>query len=60
MSSQTDEIRAFLVGEGGMKTADFDRSGFIEAGQKVQDTYAADKGDDFKALVGDIRAAAAI
>ncbi|SDX86355.1 tripartite ATP-independent transporter solute receptor, DctP family [Ruegeria halocynthiae] len=58
MTRQVDEIRAFLTGEGGMKTAEFDRTDFIAAGQRVQDNYSADKGDDFKALVAEIRAAA--
>ena len=58
MTKQVDDIRAFLTGEGGMKTAEFDRTDFIAAGQRVQDKYAADKGDDFKALVAEIRAAA--
>ncbi len=58
MTRQVSEIRAFLVGEGGMKTAEFDRTDFIAAGQRVQDQFAADKGDDFKALVSAIRAAA--
>ncbi|GAB5467919.1 MAG: TRAP transporter substrate-binding protein [Rhodospirillales bacterium] len=58
MSKQVGEIRAFLTGEGGMQTADFDRSDFIAAGQRVQDSFAADKGDDFKSLVDDIRGAA--
>ncbi|WP_299844592.1 TRAP transporter substrate-binding protein [uncultured Roseovarius sp.] len=58
MTRQVDEIRAFLTGEGGMKTAEFDRSDFIAAGQRVQDKYAADKGEDFTSLVNEIRAAA--
>ena len=58
MSRRIGEIRAFLTGEGGMKTAEFDRSDFIAAGQRVQDRYAAEKGDDFTALVTAIRAAA--
>jgi|TARA_B110000003_G_C16643174_1_gene530972 tripartite ATP-independent transporter DctP family solute receptor len=58
MTRQVTEIRKFLLGEGGMKTVDFDRSHFIAAGQRVQDNYAADKGDDFTALVTAIRAAA--
>jgi len=58
MTRQVGEIRAFLVGEGGMKTVDFDRTDFIAAGQRVQDNFAADKGDDFKALVTSIRDAA--
>ncbi|MEP3275785.1 MAG: TRAP transporter substrate-binding protein [Stappiaceae bacterium] len=58
MTKQVDEIRAFLTGEGGMKTAEFDRTDFIAAGQRVQDRYATEKGDDFKKLVSEIRAAA--
>lgn len=58
MAEQIDGIRAFLTGEGGMETVEFDRSGFIEAGLRVQDRYAADKGDAFIALVEAIRAAA--
>lgn len=58
MGRQVEEIRAFLVGEGGMKTAEFDRTDFIAAGQRVQDKYSSDKSDEFKALVAAIRAAA--
>lgn len=58
MTRQTDETRAFLTGEGGMQTTDFDRADFIAAGQRVQDKYAADKSDDFKALLKAIRDAA--
>ncbi|MCA1775696.1 MAG: TRAP transporter substrate-binding protein [Loktanella sp.] len=58
MAKQIDEIRTFLTGEGGMETAEFDRSGFIEAGLRVQDGYAAEKGDAFIALVDAIRAEA--
>ncbi len=55
MTRKVDEIRAFLVGEGGMKTVEFDRSGFIAAGQSVQDKYAAEKGAEFTELVKAIR-----
>lgn len=58
MSRQVGEVRAFLIGEGGMKTAEFDRTDFIAAGQRVQDRYAAEKGDDFMAVVQAIRSAA--
>lgn len=58
MTRQTDETRAFLTGEGGMKTADFERGDFLAAGQRMQDKYAADKGDDFKSLLKAIRDAA--
>lgn len=60
MSRQISEIRAFLTteGQGGMQTTEFDKSDFIAAGQRVQDRYAAEKGDDFKKLLSAIRAAA--
>lgn len=58
MAGQITEIRNFLTGEGGMKTVEFDRTGFIEAGQRVQDRYAAEKGDEFTALVTAIRSVA--
>lgn len=58
MSRQVGEVRAFLIGEGGMKTAEFERTDFIAAGQRVQDRYAAEKGDDFMAVVQAIRSAA--
>ena len=53
-------IRSFLTteGQGGMQTTDFDKSDFIAAGQRVQDRYAEEKGDDFRALLAAIRAAA--
>lgn len=57
MNRQVQEIRDFLIGEGGMETAEFDRSDFIAAGQRVQDRFAADKGDEFTALIDAIRAA---
>lgn len=58
MGRQIAEIRAFLTGEGGMETAEFDRSDFIAAGQRVQDRFAADKGEEFAAVIAAIRAAA--
>ena len=60
MSRQISEIRAFLTteGQGGMQTTEFDKSDFIAAGQRVQDRYAAEKGDDFRNLLAAIRAAA--
>lgn len=58
MTSQVEGIRTFLTTEGGMETAEFDRSDFIAAGLRVQDRYAADKGADFTALLDQIRAAA--
>ena len=60
MSRQISEIRAFLTteGQGGMKESKVDKTDFIAAGQRVQDRYAAEKGDDFKKLLAAIRAAA--
>lgn len=58
MTNQVDGIRDFLTGEGGMQTAEFDRTDFIAAGQRVQDRYAAEKGDLFTSFVNDIRAVA--
>lgn len=58
MSAQIADIRKFLTTEGGMKLSNPDKSGFIAAALKVQDKYAAEKGDDFKALVKAVRDAA--
>ena len=58
MTKNVTEIRAFLTGEGGMKTTEFDRADFIAAGQRVQDKYAAEKDADFNALLVSIRAEA--
>ncbi len=60
MASRVDDIRTFLTteGQGGMTTSELDKTDFIKAAQRVQDRYAAEKGDDFKALVKSIRDAA--
>ncbi len=58
MTKKIDDIRAFLLGEGGMKTVEFERADFIAAGQRVQDKYASEKGEDFVNLVSAIRSAA--
>jgi len=60
LSEDGSLIRTFLTTEdqGGMKATDVDKSDFIAAGQRVQDRYAAEKGDDFKKLLAAIRAAA--
>ena len=55
MGNRIAGIRAFLTGEGGMKTVEFDRSGFIAAGQRVQDRYAAEQGEDVSNLSKAIR-----
>ena len=60
MAEQVGEIRTFLTteGQGGMKTSELDKTDFIAAAQRVQDRYAAEKGEDFTALVKSIRDAA--
>lgn len=55
MSSRIAGIREFLTTAGGMKTAEFDRTDFIAAGQRVQDRYATEKGGEFTAFVQSIR-----
>ena len=58
MTAQIADIRNFLTNEGGMELAEVDKSGFIEAALSLQDKYADEKDDDFKALVQAIRDAA--
>jgi len=58
MGSRIKDIRSFLIGEGGMQTVEFAREGFIAAGQRVQNKFAAEAGDEFKALVDAIRTVA--
>lgn len=58
IGKQIAGIREFLVTDGGMKTAEFDRTDFIAAGQRVQDRYAREKGEIFAGFVDAIRAAA--
>ncbi len=58
VSAQVEEIRTFLTTEGGMTTAEVDKSDFIAAGLSVQDQYAKEGSDDFNALLTAIRAAA--
>ncbi len=55
VTEQVSEIREFLTTKGGMETAEVDKADFIAAGQKVQDSFAADKGEEFTALVKAIR-----
>ncbi len=59
MSSRIAGIREFLTTAGGMKTTEFDRADFIAAGQRVQDRYATEKGEEFTAFVQSIRDTAA-
>ena len=58
LSSATDDIRAWLVNEGGMEMTEPDRAEFIAAAQGVQEKIAAERGEDFAQLVETIRGAA--
>ncbi|WP_120499294.1 TRAP transporter substrate-binding protein [Roseovarius sp. EL26] len=58
VSAQVEEIRTFLITEGGMETAEVDKADFIAAGLSVQDQYAKEGSDEFNALLAAIRAAA--
>ena len=55
---EIESIRTWLSTEGGMSVTRPDRGPFIAAAQKVQQQFAADRGDEFKALVDEIQAAA--
>lgn len=56
--TETEEIRQWLVEEGGMTRTDPDRAAFIEAAQTVQQAVAAERGEQFVELVNMINAAA--
>ena len=58
VATETDEVRKWLVEEGGMAITYPDKTDFIAAAQKVQQDFAAERGDDFVALVDAIQAAA--
>ncbi len=58
MSAELQELRDWLGAEGGMEVTYPDKTEFIEAAIKVQDDYAADKGEAFQQLIQDIRNAA--
>lgn len=58
MASETEEVRAWLVEEGGMTRTDPDRTDFIAAAQGVQQEFAEKRGEDFIALVNAIQAEA--
>lgn len=55
---QIEGIRTWLANEGGMEVTRPDRAPFIAAAQTVQQKFAAERGDDFKAIVDEIQAAA--
>ena len=54
----TEEIRNWLVEEGGMAMTRPDKTDFIEAAKTVQAAVAEERGADFVALVEAIQAAA--
>lgn len=58
MKDDLDELREWLVTEGGMTRTDPDRAPFIAAAQVVQDEVASAASDEFRALLAEIRAAA--
>lgn len=58
MKADLDELRDWLVTEGGMTRTDPDRARFIAAAKKVQDDFAASSSDEFRALLAEIVAAA--
>ncbi|MCG8355552.1 MAG: TRAP transporter substrate-binding protein [Kiloniellales bacterium] len=55
---EIESIRSWLSSEGGMAMTRPERAPFIAAAQKVQQQFAAERGDEFKALVDEIQAAA--
>ena len=58
VATETEEVRQWLVDEGGMARTDPDRADFIKAAQGVQQSVAAERGEAFVALVNAIQAAA--
>ena len=58
VANETEEVRNWLVTEGGMKMTRPDKTDFIKAAKGVQDEFAAKGGDAFIDLVKQIQAAA--
>lgn len=56
--TETEQVRQWLVEEGGMARTDPERSAFIAAAQEVQQAVAAERGQEFVDLVNMINAAA--
>lgn len=52
----TEEVRAWLVGEGGMTATEPDLEPFVAAAQKVQEDFAAERDESFNALLEQLRA----
>lgn len=58
MVNKIEAVRSWLTNEGGMEITRPERADFIAAAQTVQQQVAAERGEEFKALVDRIRAAA--
>lgn len=58
VANETEEVREWLVTEGGMARTDPDKTDFIAAAKTVQDDFAAQRGDEFIELVQAIQNAA--
>lgn len=58
MRDELKDLRDWLGSEGGMAVTYPDKGQFIAVARKVQDDYAANMGEEFKALLRDIRDAA--
>jgi tripartite ATP-independent transporter DctP family solute receptor len=58
VANETEEVREWLVTEGGMARTDPDKTEFIAAAKMVQDEFAAKRGEQFVELVKAIQDAA--
>lgn len=58
VANETEEVRDWLVKEGGMARTDPDKTDFVEAAKGVQQQFAEKRGAAFVELVGAIQAAA--
>lgn len=58
VAAETDEVRKWLVDEGGMKMTTPDKTDFIAAAQTVQAAFAEKRGPEFVELVTKIQEAA--
>ncbi|MCB2214531.1 MAG: TRAP transporter substrate-binding protein [Desulfobulbaceae bacterium] len=58
MERELGELRSFLANEGGMEVTYPDKAEFIKVAQQVQDDFSADRSEEFKKLLQDIRDAA--
>ena len=58
VATETEEVRRWLVEEGGMARTDPDKADFVEAAKGVQKDFAEKRGADFVELVAKIQAAA--